>query len=107
VTPERDRSSFPELQEIALKTLKNAELIELAKQTLHALVAEQDHWRQEDPKTFQRNEALAPWFKTRQGLAYQEKRAGSLKASSKVLNDRILNEMSMVSAFMPWRSSSY
>ncbi|RDW72593.1 uncharacterized protein DSM5745_07765 [Aspergillus mulundensis] len=97
---EQDRSiqseaAFTPLHDIARHLFHYQETIEVAEQTLQALVNEQERWRQECAEIFRNNDILRPWLKTQQGLCFEMRRAHTLKMRLHSLSERHMNEISL------------
>ncbi|KAL2787492.1 hypothetical protein BJX66DRAFT_327793 [Aspergillus keveii] len=85
---------FPELHDIARHAFHYSEIIEVAENTLSRLAQEQIRWREEDRNAI-RDRGLDYWLDPHQELLLQQKAAYALKARSKSLNERLLNEINL------------
>jgi hypothetical protein len=78
------------------QALNYSEFIEVAENTLGQLAEEQIRWREED-STAICDRGINYWLDPYQELLLQKKAAYALKARSKSLNERLLNEINLVS----------
>ncbi|KAL2846500.1 hypothetical protein BJX68DRAFT_268590 [Aspergillus pseudodeflectus] len=85
---------FPELHDIARHAFHYSEIIEVAENTLNRLVQEQIRWREEDGAAIH-DGGIGYWLDPHQELLLQQKAAYALKARSKSLNERLLNEINL------------
>ncbi|KAL2820314.1 hypothetical protein BJX63DRAFT_380395 [Aspergillus granulosus] len=88
-----NRDFFPELHDIARHAFHYNEIIDVAENTLNRLIQEQIRWREEDGEAIHEN--IAHWLNPHQELLLQQKGAVALKARSKSLNERLLNEINL------------
>jgi hypothetical protein len=86
---------FPELHDIARHAFHYSEIIEVAENTLGRVAQEQLRWREEDGDAI-RDRGIHYWLDPHQELLLQQKAAYALKARSKSLNERLLNEINLV-----------
>ncbi|KAL4997550.1 hypothetical protein BDV10DRAFT_186142 [Aspergillus recurvatus] len=85
---------FPNLHDIARHAFHYSEIIEVAENTLQRLVQEQIRWREEDGSAISER-GIQYWLDPHQELLLQQKAAYALKARSKSLNERLLNEINL------------
>jgi regulator of sigma D len=69
----------------------------VAENTLSRLIEEQNRWRKEDEIAIREEGVIQYWLDSHQELLLQQKNAYALKAKSKSLNERALNEINRVS----------
>ncbi|OJJ08554.1 hypothetical protein ASPVEDRAFT_144440 [Aspergillus versicolor CBS 583.65] len=79
------------------------ETIEVADNTLQALLTAQERWRQESPR--QVLHVLPSWLDTYSGLLFEKNRVFSLICRIKGLNDRHINEINLSFNLISERSS--
>ncbi|KAL2837296.1 hypothetical protein BJY01DRAFT_237933 [Aspergillus pseudoustus] len=90
-----NKEFFPELHDIARHAFHYNEIVEVAEHTLTRLVQEQIRWREEDGAAIRDGGGVAHWLNPHQELLLQQKAAVALKARSKSLNERLLNEINL------------
>lgn len=94
------KSFFPELHDLARHAFHYSEIIDVAENTLSGLIEEQSRWRKEDEAGIREGRSIGYWLDSHQELVLQQKNAYALKAKSKSLNERLLNEINLVSLLL-------
>lgn len=90
------KSFFPDLHDLARHAFHYSEIIDVAENTLSRLIEEQNRWRKEDEAGIRERGRIGYWLDSHQELLLQQKNAYALKAKSKSLNERLLNEINLV-----------
>jgi hypothetical protein len=85
-----------DLHDTVRQAVNYNEFIEVAENTLGQLAQEQIRWRKKD-RTAIRDGGINYWLDPYQELLFQQKAAYALKARSRSLNERLLNEINLVS----------
>ncbi|OJJ62953.1 hypothetical protein ASPSYDRAFT_143050, partial [Aspergillus sydowii CBS 593.65] len=88
-------SFFTDLHDFARHAFHYSEIIGVAENTLSRLIEEQGRWRREDEIAIREGGAIPYWLDSHQELLLQQKNAFALKAKSKSLNERLLNEINL------------
>ncbi|OJI98031.1 hypothetical protein ASPVEDRAFT_24939 [Aspergillus versicolor CBS 583.65] len=89
------KTFFTDLHDFARHAFHYSEIIGVAEHTLSRLIEEQERWRKEDEAGMRERGAIKYWLDSHQELLLQQKNAYALKAKSKSLNERLLNEINL------------
>ncbi|KAL4958696.1 uncharacterized protein BDV14DRAFT_207545 [Aspergillus stella-maris] len=90
---ETGKSVFQVLNDTGRHSVHYQETIEVATNTLRRLIQELVRWRAEGKLNVESD--ISHWFDAHQVLLLHEQTASALKARSKSLNDRLLNEINL------------